>query len=138
MREEIGGLIQYWGLLQQRDEERYIGTGIRRQKRARDEQRVRVMREEGWERGLEGSGRGMTEEIWDESMREGLGGLLLRVAIAQALREKYQDRRRGTVPRRLFFAAQQRIAITWSPNYYKKMQRSIRRKNQKEYGPDVK
>jgi hypothetical protein len=30
-------------LLQQRDEERYIGTG--RQKRARDEQRVRVMRE---------------------------------------------------------------------------------------------
>jgi hypothetical protein len=35
-------------LLQQRDEERYIGTGIRRQKRrARDEQGVRVMREEG-------------------------------------------------------------------------------------------
>jgi hypothetical protein len=34
-------------LLQQRDEERYIVTGIRRQKRARDEQRVRVMREEG-------------------------------------------------------------------------------------------
>ncbi len=42
------------------------------------------------------------------------------------------------VPRRLFFAAQLRIAITWSPNYYQKMQRSITRKNQKEYGPDVK
>ncbi len=43
-----------------------------------------------------------------------------------------------TVPRRLFFAAQQRIAITWSPNYYKKMQRFTTRKNQKEHGPDVK
>jgi hypothetical protein len=42
------------------------------------------------------------------------------------------------VPRRLFFAAQQRRAITLSPNYYQKMQRSITRKNQKEYGPDVK
>jgi hypothetical protein len=35
------------------------------------------------------------------------------------------------VPRRLFFAALQRIAITWKPKYYKK-------KNQKEHGPDVK
>jgi hypothetical protein len=43
-----------------------------------------------------------------------------------------------TVPRRLFFAAQQRIAITWSPKYYQKMRRSITRENQKEYGPDVK
>ncbi len=42
------------------------------------------------------------------------------------------------VPRRLFFAAQQRISITWSPNYYKKMQRFTTRKNQKEHGPDVK
>ena len=41
------------------------------------------------------------------------------------------------VPQRLFFAAQQRIAITWSPKYYQKM-RSITRKNQKKYGPDVK
>ncbi len=42
------------------------------------------------------------------------------------------------VPRRLFFAAQQRIAITWSPNYYQKMCCFITRKNQKEYRPDVK
>ncbi len=42
-----------------------------------------------------------------------------------------------SVPRRLFFAAQQRIAITSSPNYYKKMQRFTRRKNQEEHGPDV-
>jgi hypothetical protein len=35
------------------------------------------------------------------------------------------------------FAAQQRIAITLSPNYYKKMQRSTTRKNQEEHGPDV-
>ena len=42
------------------------------------------------------------------------------------------------VPRRLFFAAQQRIAITWSLNYYKKMQRFTTRKNQEEHGPDVK
>ncbi len=43
-----------------------------------------------------------------------------------------------TVPRRLFFASRQSIGITWSPNYYKKMQRSTTRRNQKEYGPDVK
>ncbi len=36
----------------------------------------------------------------------------------------------GSVPRRLFFAAQQRIAITLSPKYYQKMQRSTTRKNQ--------
>jgi hypothetical protein len=41
------------------------------------------------------------------------------------------------VPRRLFFAAQQRIAITWRPKYYKKMRCFITRRNQKEYGPDV-
>ncbi len=41
------------------------------------------------------------------------------------------------VPRRLFFAAQQRIAITWSPEYYQKMRCFITRKNQKEHGPDV-
>ncbi len=42
------------------------------------------------------------------------------------------------VPRRLFFAAPQRIAITLSPKYYQKMQRSITRKNQEEHGPEVK
>jgi hypothetical protein len=42
------------------------------------------------------------------------------------------------VPRRLFFAAQQRIAITWRPKYYKKICCFITRRNQKEYGPDVK
>jgi hypothetical protein len=42
------------------------------------------------------------------------------------------------VPRRLFFAAQQRIAITLSPEYYQKMQRSTTRKNQEEHGPEVK
>ncbi len=41
------------------------------------------------------------------------------------------------VPRRLFFAAQQRIAITLSPKYYQKMQRTTR-KNQEEHGPEVK
>jgi hypothetical protein len=41
------------------------------------------------------------------------------------------------VPGRLFFAAQQRIAITLSPNYYKKMQRLTTRKNREEHGPDV-
>jgi hypothetical protein len=41
------------------------------------------------------------------------------------------------VPRRLFFAAEQRIAITLSPNYYQKMQRFTTRKNQEEHGPDV-
>jgi hypothetical protein len=44
----------------------------------------------------------------------------------------------NTVLRRLFFAAQQRIAITLSPNYYQKMQRFTTRKNQEEHGPDVK
>jgi hypothetical protein len=42
------------------------------------------------------------------------------------------------VLRRLFFAAQQRIAITLSPEYYQKMQRSTTRKNQEEHGPEVK
>jgi hypothetical protein len=42
-----------------------------------------------------------------------------------------------SVLRRLFFAAPQRIAITLSPNYYQKMQRSTTRKNQEEHGPDV-
>ena len=37
-----------------------------------------------------------------------------------------------------FFAAQQRIAITLSPNYYQKMQRFTTRKNQEEHGQDVK
>jgi len=41
------------------------------------------------------------------------------------------------VPRRLFFAAQQRIAITLSPNYYQKMRCFTTRKNQEEHGPDV-
>jgi hypothetical protein len=41
------------------------------------------------------------------------------------------------VPRRLFFAAQQRIAITSIPNYYQKMQPFTTRKNQEEHGPDV-
>jgi hypothetical protein len=45
---------------------------------------------------------------------------------------------KGFVPQRLFFAAQQRIAITLSPEYYKKMQRSTTRKNQEEHGPEVK
>ncbi len=43
-----------------------------------------------------------------------------------------------SVPWRLFFAALQRIAITWRPKYYKKMRYFITRRNQKEYGPDVK
>ncbi len=43
-----------------------------------------------------------------------------------------------TVPQRLFFAAQQRIAITLSPEYYQKMQRSTTRMNQEEHGPEVK
>jgi hypothetical protein len=43
----------------------------------------------------------------------------------------------GYVPQRLFFAAQQRKAITLSPNYYKKIQRFTTRKNQEEHGPDV-
>jgi hypothetical protein len=34
-----------------------------------------------------------------------------------------------SVPRRLFFAAQQRIALTWKPKYYKKMRCFITRKN---------
>ncbi len=42
-----------------------------------------------------------------------------------------------TVPRRLFFAALQRIAITSSPNYYQKMRCFTTRKNQEEHGPDV-
>jgi hypothetical protein len=41
------------------------------------------------------------------------------------------------VPRRLFFAAQQRIAITLSPYYYQNIQRFTTRKNQEEHGPDV-
>jgi hypothetical protein len=41
------------------------------------------------------------------------------------------------VPGSLFFAAEQRIAITLSPNYYQKMQRFTTRKNQEEHGPDV-
>jgi hypothetical protein len=41
------------------------------------------------------------------------------------------------VPRRLFFAAPQRISITSSPNYYQKNQRFTTRKNQEEHGPDV-
>ncbi len=45
--------------------------------------------------------------------------------------------RQVAVPRRLFFAAQQRIAITLSPNYYQKIQRFTTRKNQEEHGPDV-
>ncbi len=43
----------------------------------------------------------------------------------------------GSVPRRLFFAAQQRKVITLSPNYYQKMQHFTTRKNQEEHGPDV-
>jgi hypothetical protein len=41
------------------------------------------------------------------------------------------------VLQRLFFAAQKRIAITLSPNYYQKIQRFTTRKNQEEHGPDV-
>jgi hypothetical protein len=41
------------------------------------------------------------------------------------------------VPRRLFFAAQHRIAITSSPNYYQKIQHFTRRRNQEAHGPDV-
>jgi hypothetical protein len=48
------------------------------------------------------------------------------------------NERKMFVPRRLFFAAQQRKAITWRPKYYQKMRCFITRKNQKEYGPDVK
>ncbi len=44
---------------------------------------------------------------------------------------------KGPVPRRLFFAALQRIAITLSPKYYQKNQCFITRKNQEEHGPDV-
>jgi hypothetical protein len=44
---------------------------------------------------------------------------------------------KGRVPRRLFFAAPQRIAITLSPNYYQKNHRFTTRKNQEEHGPDV-
>jgi hypothetical protein len=47
-------------------------------------------------------------------------------------------KRKIIVPRRLSFAAPQRIAITLSPNYYQKMQRSTTRKNQEEHGPEVK
>ncbi len=36
------------------------------------------------------------------------------------------------VPRRLFFAAQQRIAITWRPKYYKKMRCFITREGIKK------
>jgi hypothetical protein len=43
----------------------------------------------------------------------------------------------GIVLQRLFFAAQQRLAITLSPNYYQKLQRFTKRKNQEEHGPDV-
>jgi hypothetical protein len=45
---------------------------------------------------------------------------------------------RVPVQQRLFFAAQQRVAITGRPKYYQKMRCFITRKNQKEYGPDVK
>ncbi len=38
------------------------------------------------------------------------------------------------MPRRLFFAAQQRIAFTLSPNYYQKTQHFTTRKNQEEHG----
>ena len=41
------------------------------------------------------------------------------------------------VPRRLFFAALQRIAISWKPKYYQKMRCFITRRNQKEHWPDV-
>ena len=41
------------------------------------------------------------------------------------------------VPRRLFFAALQRIAISWKPKYYQKMRCFITRKNQQDW-PDVK
>jgi hypothetical protein len=44
----------------------------------------------------------------------------------------------ASATRRLFFAAQQRIAITLSPEYYQKMQRSITKNNQEEHGPEVK
>ncbi len=44
---------------------------------------------------------------------------------------------RSSVSGRLFFAAQQRIAITLSPNYYQKMRCFTTRKNQEEHGPDV-
>ncbi len=50
----------------------------------------------------------------------------------------FLSKRYTIVPRRLFFAAPQRIAITSSPKYYQKMQRSITRKNQEEHGPEVK
>ncbi len=50
---------------------------------------------------------------------------------------KRRNEERGDVPQRLFFAAQQRIAITWRPKYYQKMRCFITRRNQKEYGPDV-
>jgi hypothetical protein len=38
----------------------------------------------------------------------------------------------------IFCCPIERIAITLSPNYYKKMQRFTTRKNQEEHGPDVK
>jgi hypothetical protein len=50
---------------------------------------------------------------------------------------KRRNEERGDVPQRLFFAAQQRIAITWRPKYYQKMRCFIARRNQKEYVPDV-
>ena len=41
------------------------------------------------------------------------------------------------VPRKLFFAAQQWIAIAQSPKLHQKNQLYILRKNQEEHGPDV-
>ncbi len=43
----------------------------------------------------------------------------------------------GSVPRRLFFAAQQRIAITLKPNQYQKNRCSKRRRNQQEEQREV-
>ncbi len=41
------------------------------------------------------------------------------------------------VPRRLFFATQQRIAITWKPKWHQKIRSFKRRKYQQKKGPDV-
>jgi hypothetical protein len=57
---------------------------------------------------------------------------------ARVIKETKNNILQISVLRRLFFAAPQRIAITSSPKYYQKMQRSITRKNQEEHGPEVK
>ena len=59
---------------------------------------------------------------------------MLTTVKAQMLNEPYIH----NIGVKIMNASQQRIAITSSPNYYQKMQRSTTRKNQEEHGPEVK